>query len=169
VNDKAHPVTIFLCGLSGSGKSSVAPILARLRGTKALDTDAMIAAEAGASIAEIFEREGEEGFREREARAVAAAAAHPNCVVALGGGALEREDSFARVVATGTLVFLDADDSTLDRRLQPGAEIRPLLSQPGALARMRARRLPRYRGAALRIDTSALSPEEVAAEIDRSL
>ena len=151
------PDSIFLCGLSGSGKSTVAPLLARLRGCVALDTDAMIVAEAGTTIVEIFAREGEPGFREREARAVKAACEHPGAVVALGGGALERDDSFDSVRAAGVLIFLDASDEVLASRLDRGnAEIRPLLAQPGALAEMRARRLARFEHASLRIDTSSL-------------
>ena len=75
------PSNIFLCGLSGSGKSTVAPILAHLRKCDAVDTDAMIVAAAGRTIAQIFAREGEAGFREREARAVAAACGVSNSTV----------------------------------------------------------------------------------------
>jgi len=158
------PDSIFLCGLSGSGKSTVAPLAARLRGCSALDTDAMIVADAGMTIAEIFSREGESGFREREARAVKSACAHPHAVVALGGGALERDDSFEAVCAAGTLVFLDAPDEILASRLgRPNGEVRPMLAQPDALAQMRARRLARFERAALRIDTSTLPPDEIAA------
>lgn len=154
---------IFLCGLSGSGKSTLAPILARREGGEALDTDAMVVDEAGMTIAEIFAREGEAGFREREARAVAAACERSGVVVALGGGALERDDSFARVTSSGTLIFLDAADEVLLERLRgEGNEVRPLLSQPGVLSRLRARRLQRFRSAALTIDTGALSPDEIA-------
>jgi shikimate kinase len=155
------PDSIFLCGLSGSGKSTVAPLLAQLRGCAALDTDAMIVAEAGIPIPDIFMREGEFGFREREARAVQKACAHECAVVALGGGALERDDSFEAVRAAGTLIFLDAPDEVLATRLERG-EARPLMAQPGALARMRARRLARFERAALRIDTSTLTPQEIA-------
>ena len=158
------PDNIFLCGLSGSGKSTLAPLLAQLRGCAALDTDAMVVAEAGMTIVEIFAREGEAGFREREARAVKAACAHPSAVVALGGGALERSDSFDAVCAAGTLIFLDAPDETLAARLDRGnGEVRPMLAQPDALAQMRARRLARFERAAFRIDTSTLTPEEIAA------
>ncbi len=160
------PDSIFLCGLSGSGKSTLAPLLAQLRGCVALDTDAMIAAEAGTTIAKIFAREGEAGFREREARAVKAACEHARAVVALGGGALERDDSFEAVRAAGVLIFLDAPDEILASRLdRRDGEIRPLLAQPGALARMRARRLARFERAALRIDTSTLKPEKIASRV----
>jgi shikimate kinase len=157
------PDSIFLCGLSGSGKSTVAPIVAQLRGCIALDTDAMVVAEAGMTIAEIFSREGESGFREREARAVKSACFHPRAVVALGGGALERNDSFDAVCAAGVLIFLDAPDEVLATRLDRGnGEVRPMLAKPDALAQMRARRLARFEHAVLRIDTSSLSADDVS-------
>ena len=164
------PANVFLCGLSGSGKSTVAPLLAKLRGCDVLDTDAMVVAEAGMPIAEIFAREGEAGFREREARCVAEACAHDGAVVALGGGALERDDSFAAAARSGILIFLDAPDDVLSRRTaRANSEVRPLLAQPDALAKMRARRDVRFAHAALKIDTSTSSPDEVACAIERAL
>lgn len=162
---------VFLCGLSGSGKSTVAPLLAdRLRDCVALDTDAMIVADAGMPIADIFAREGESGFREREARAVAAACAHRGAVVALGGGALERDETFEAVRRAGVLVFLDAPDSVLTARLRAaGTEKRPLLAQSDALAGMRQRRAARFAQAAVRIDTSTISPDAIAQQIERAL
>lgn len=117
-------------------------------------------------ISDIFAREGESGFRDREARAVAAACEKRRAVVSLGGGALERDDSFEKVQSAGTLVFLDAPDDVLLARLtRNGTEVRPMLSQPGALARLRERRMPRFSQAALKVDTRNLSPEDAVAII----
>lgn len=160
---------IFLCGLSGSGKSSIAPLLARLRSAAVLDTDDMVAGEAGCSIAQIFAREGEGGFRRREARAVERACAAVNCVVALGGGALDDEASRARVAGAGTLVFLDAPLDVLKARLRADDEVRPLLSEPGALERLRERRLPTYRCADLIVQTGDRIAEALAIQIDLAL
>ncbi|MBV8355714.1 MAG: 3-dehydroquinate synthase [Candidatus Eremiobacteraeota bacterium] len=161
---------VFLCGLSGCGKSTVAPILARMRGLEALDLDRAIVADAGLSIAEIFAREGEAGFRKREAQALADACAKTGRVVALGGGALDDARSRERIAQSGALVFLDAPLDVLEARLTSGnGDVRPLLSQPGALAALRERRLPYYSAAALTIDTADRAPEEVAREIDLAL
>jgi shikimate kinase len=168
--ERAAPPNIFLCGLSGAGKSSVAPILARLRGARVLDTDAMIVAEAGRPIAQIFAREGETGFREREARAVAEACKQENVIVALGGGAIENRDSLKKILDSGMLVFLDAPVEVLEHRLRRGrGEVRPLLAEPGALARLRERRMPLYERADLVIDAGNLSPQGIAVRIHGTL
>lgn len=160
------PVNIFLCGLSGSGKSTIAPLLAQRSGCEWIDTDALVVAEAGTTIEDIFAREGEKGFRDREARAVTAACEKRGAVVALGGGALERDDSFERVRNAGTLVFLDAPDEVLLARLaRSGNEVRPMLAQPGALSRLRERRAPRFSQATVIIDTGELSPAEAVERI----
>lgn len=162
------PDNIFLCGLSGSGKSTIAPLLAQQRGCEWVDTDTLVVAEAGMPIGDIFAGEGESGFRAREARAVASACERRETIVALGGGSLDRDDSFERVRSAGTLVFLDAADEILLARLsKTGNEVRPLLSQPGALARLRERRLPRFSQADIMVDTGALSPEDVVAFLCR--
>lgn len=160
---------VFLCGLSGSGKSTVAPLLARLRNAETIDTDQMVVREAGCSIAEIFAREGEAGFRRREAKAVERACTAENCVIALGGGALDDDASRARVSAAGTLVFLDAPLDLLERRLREVDEVRPLLAEPGALERLRERRLPVYRSAALVVQTGDRIAEALAIQIDLAL
>ena len=164
------PANIFLCGLSGAGKSAVAPILAQLRGARALDTDAMIVAEAGRTIAQIFAREGESGFREREARAVAEACTRENVVVALGGGSIENRESLKLILNRGRLIFLDAPVDVLEMRLKRGrGEVRPLLSEPGALARLRERRLPLYEQADMIVDVGTLSPQGIAVRIHGTL
>src|SRR5688500_9366932 len=77
---------VLLAGMMGSGKSAVGGILARRLGWRFVDTDREIEAVAGASVAEIFAREGEPRFRERERDALRALPAS-GAVVALGGGA----------------------------------------------------------------------------------
>lgn len=137
-----------------------------MRACEALDTDAMVSSEAGMTIAEIFAHEGEIGFRNREARAVATACARQHAVVALGGGALERDESFVRIGTHGILIFLDAPDEVLTARLRAqGNEIRPLLARPNAISQLRARRLVRFQTAAMTIDTSKVSPHEIAERI----
>src|SRR5450755_42182 len=84
---------IFLVGFMATGKTTVGRILAARLGWRLVDLDDVIAREAGRTVPEIFEAEGEAGFRAREARALAAASAERRAVVATGGGAGCREDN----------------------------------------------------------------------------
>ena len=161
---------IFLTGLSGSGKSTIAPLLARLRGYATIDVDERIAAQAGISIAAIFATEGERGFRDREAAVIAdiCHAAFP-AIIALGAGALERAATRERIAACGRLVFLDAALPTLEARVAADATPRPLLAHPGRLAEQRKRRLPHYQAAELTVTVDGRTPQEIAALIHEAL
>ncbi len=160
---------VYLCGPSGAGKSTVAPLLAALRGLDAVDVDATIEAVEGRRIARIVEQEGEPAFRARERTAIAAIAQRGGAVVALGGGALEDESNRRAIAASGTLVFLDASVETCERRVAPQAGIRPLLREPGALARLHEARRPNYLRANVRVNVDGLAPEEVARAVDAAL
>ena len=119
---------IFLSGPMGSGKSDVAPRVARRLGVAALDLDCVIAEETGASVSELFRREGEPRFREREAdvlRRLLASA--KDCVIALGGGTVTNASLRHALLQAGTLVTLEAPIATLAARVGR-AESRPLLS-----------------------------------------
>jgi shikimate kinase len=159
--------TVWLVGMMGAGKSSVGPALAERLGVPFLDTDAQIEAEAGASVAELFAREGEAGFRARELEAVASCAGRP-AVVALGGGALTQAQVRERVARHGRVVYLRAQPESLLARVGAAAE-RPLLHGLDAqrrLARLRElleAREPAYERGALVVDTDGL---DVAAVVD---
>src|SRR6266516_4797261 len=77
---------IALVGLMGAGKSVVARILGERLGVAVADLDAMLEAEEGCTIAELFDREGEPAFRRREARLLEQALAASARIVACGGG-----------------------------------------------------------------------------------
>ncbi len=85
-----RPQRIVLTGFSGTGKSAVAPLVARTLGWDAVDTDALIERAAGRPIPDIFAADGEPRFRELEAQALREACARANAVVSTGGGALLR-------------------------------------------------------------------------------
>src|SRR5262249_37184286 len=120
---------LFLCGLSGAGKSTVGALVAEALGAGFCDLDAEIEREAGRSVAEIFAQEGEATFRAREAVALERTLARGDAVIALGGGALVHEASRTRVLASGRVVWLDAPTAVLVGRLQAGGSApRPLLA-----------------------------------------
>ncbi|GIW17833.1 MAG: hypothetical protein KatS3mg064_0990 [Tepidiforma sp.] len=164
------PRRIFLIGLSGSGKSTTGRILAERLGWEFIDTDKEIEREAGATVAELFAREGEAAFRERELRALEAAAAHEPAVIATGGGA-PTIPAARPILGSGFVVWLAVSPAVAARRLleAPNASERPLLAgDPRArLEALLQSRIELYRGADAAIDCDDLTPEEQAEEIER--
>lgn len=133
---------IFLCGLMGSGKSTVGRILASRLEVPFSDLDSMIEQKTGTSIAAIFESDGESRFREIE-RAVLEEVLDGDgdrdmdmdrdglkgFVMALGGGALQSRELAAKVAGAGILIYLETSVEELVVRLQ-GDQARPLLAMP---------------------------------------
>ncbi len=158
---------VYLCGPPGAGKSTVAPLLAALRGLDAVDLDAAIEAADGRPIARIVQEDGEAAFRAAERAAIAGVAG--GAVVALGGGALEDERNRAAVEMNGTLVFLDASLATCEERTAHAPGTRPLLREPGALARLHGARRARYAQSAVRVVVDGLTPEQTARAVDAAL
>lgn len=162
---------IALIGLSGTGKSTVAHILAERSGWDWGDTDAVIVAQTGRTIAEIFASEGETAFRNRETavlRTMLQAATRPY-VIATGGGIVLQAANRDLLRAYAYVVWMDAPTSTLLARLQAHAEQRPLLAADDPRARLdalRAERCHLYQALADQvIDTSNLTSEQVAAAV----
>ena len=160
---------VYLCGPPGAGKSTVAPLLAALRGLDAADVDSAVESDEGRRIAQIVEQDGEPAFRARERATIAAFARRGGAVVALGAGALEDEANRRAIARGGTLVFLDATVATCEARTAREGGTRPLLREPGALARLHAARRANYLGAHVRVAVDGLAPEEVARAVDAAL
>lgn len=160
---------VYLCGPPGAGKSTVAPLLAALRGLEAVDVDALVESEDGRRITRIVEEDGERAFRARERDAIAALAQRGGTVVALGGGALEDDANRGAIASSGVLVFLDASVATCEERTAHEAGTRPLLREPGALARLHAARRPNYATAQIRIAVDGLTSSDVAQAVDAAL
>jgi shikimate kinase len=169
-----HPITpprrIVLTGFMGSGKSAVGPIVAGRLGWSFIDVDDVIETEAGASIAELFARHGEAGFRDREHATIARLAAADALVLALGGGAIERAETRTLLLSSpGTLlVHLEVELSTTLARCAGTEHVRPVLADQANLARRYSFRLPLYRTAHVSIPVDALKPEEVVDAILKS-
>jgi len=165
-------MNLILIGYRGTGKSTVARLLAQRLDWPWIDSDAEIEREAGATIAEIFAREGEAGFRDHEAEVVARLLADDHRVVALGGGAILRDDTRDKLAAAGTVVWLLATAETIHKRLSadPGTVSgRPNLTAGGGMPEIRdllQRRQAIYqRCADFEVDTDNKDPAAVADEI----
>ena len=123
--DTLADYSIYLTGFMASGKSSVGPIVATKLRLPFVDLDIVIEWRADRSIQEIFDTEGEAGFRELESAALESAKV-PG-VYALGGGALIGADNLALALRRGIVVYLEASPEELVRRLLDSETVRPLL------------------------------------------
>ncbi len=142
---------VVLLGMMGSGKSTLAPMLARQFGAASRETDADIVALAGMGIADIFEHEGEDRFRELETQALRAALADPPSVIAAGGGLPAFERNRSLLAQAGSFcVHLAVDPDVLAERI--GADVsRPLLAGDASqerIAALLAERAQAYRSVA---------------------
>lgn len=166
---------IALIGLSGAGKSTVAPLLARRLGFGCTDLDEAIARAEGASAAELLTSRGEEAFRELEADALRAAltepGATPGTVVACGAGVLSREANRALLSGSAFVVWLVVSPGHAAGRLEgPGAATRPLLRGGPLAARLgeqwEARRRLYEEAADASVETDRLTPAGVAEAVE---
>ena len=159
---------IVLIGFMGAGKSSVGRTLVRMSGRPRFDTDEMIAARFGLTISEIFEKRGEERFRDAEGEALEELSIETDAIIVTGGGIVLRQTNTARLRELGAVVYLSADEETLFRRISR-RPTRPLLQTTDPRATMKellAARLPLYRAAAdVEVDTSGLTHDEVARSV----
>jgi shikimate kinase len=158
---------IVLTGFMGSGKSTVGPLLAARLGWQFADVDQVIEADAGTTIAEIFSRHGEKEFRDREHATIARLASGENLVMALGGGAIEREDTRDLLLKTPetVLVHLEVKLETTLNRCGGTESTRPVLADQANLDSRYQRRLPLYRMAHFTVHTDDLNPDQVATRI----
>ena len=133
---------IVLIGMPGTGKSIIGKLLAELTGKTLQDTDAKIEEEAKMTIPEIFEKEGEAGFRDRESAICKKLGKERNLIIATGGGAILRPENVDALRQNGTLVHITRSIDKLPTRG------RPLSKNIETLKKMEAQRMPLYKAAA---------------------
>ena len=133
---------IVLIGMPGTGKSIIGKLLAELTGKTLQDTDARIEEEAKMTIPEIFEKEGESGFRDRESAICKKLGKERNLIIATGGGAILRPENVDALRQNGTLVHITRSIDKLPTRG------RPLSKNIETLKKMEAQRMPLYKEAA---------------------
>ena len=133
---------IVLIGMPGTGKSLIGKFLAELTGKTLQDTDSKIEEEAKMTIPEIFEKEGEAGFRDRESAICKKLGKERNLIIATGGGAILRPENVDALRQNGTLVHITRSIDKLPTRG------RPLSKNIETLKKMEAQRMPLYKAAA---------------------
>lgn len=165
-------MNLFLIGYRATGKTTVASELAERLSAPWVDADQEIQRRAGKTIAEIFAEEGEEAFRRWETRVVRDLAERSGAVIALGGGAVLREENRRALAGRGKTVWLRASIPTIHRRLAGDphtAANRPSLTERGLTEEVEAmltRRAPVYAACAdFAVDVDDKSPEAIAEEI----
>ena len=126
---------IFLIGPMGSGKTAVGRHLARLFQLTFHDSDADIESKTGVDIAFIFEKEGEDGFRQRERESIERLTLLDGIVLATGGGAVILEENRRLLAARGVVVYLETSiEQQLERTRH--ARHRPLLNDTDPEAKL---------------------------------
>lgn len=161
------PARIALVGFMGSGKSTVGPILAARMGYRFVDSDDEIERRAGASVSEIFRQQGEPYFRNLERLTLKELLQEDARVIATGGGAFADPACADFILDRCFTILLHCDLAEVRRRIA-GHQHRPLLEDgEGALARLYEERKNKYARARSTVDTTGLTPAEVATELLR--
>ena len=159
-----------LIGFMGCGKTTIGRELAGKTGMKQLDTDALIVQRAGMPVAEIFHKEGEQGFRRRETELLKELTSdgRENVIYSTGGGIVLQEENRELLRRLGTVILLEITPDEVIRRLGKDTT-RPLLQGPDRMKKVRtlmARRRQAYEDCAdICVVVSGKKPAEIAAEI----
>ncbi len=163
---------VILLGFMGTGKSLVGRRLAEAIGYRFVDTDKVIEAQWGQSIARIIQSEGEEKFRGIESRVVREVAGLAGHVIATGGGVVLNPDNVEALRQNGILVALTARPEVILKRVQKRIDERPLLTGPDPLARIKTLLKERegyYRVGAFSVDTSSQPVSAVVHQIKEGI
>lgn len=149
--------TVVMVGMMGAGKTAIGTALARRLGVAFLDSDEEIVTAANMPIGDIFERDGEPFFREKEAQVIARLLETERCVLSTGGGAFLAQRNRDVIAKRGVAIWLDADLELLWQRVKH-KNTRPLLRTDNPRETLRdiyEARVPLYRLAELSVKADA--------------
>lgn len=167
VSNTRHPVNLALIGFMGTGKSSVGRLVAEQLHFDYLDTDDLIQARTGRTIAELFEQEGEAAFRKLEQQVVKELATRKRTVISTGGGLPTIAANLTGLKTHALVVCLWASPEKIWERVRNQTH-RPLLHGPNPKLKIRellAARELFYRQADVLINTDLRSAREVAQQV----
>ncbi len=156
--------SVYLVGMMGSGKTSTGRPLAERLGYGFVDADAVVEQAAGCTIPEIFEKDGEPGFRALESQVLNAISQRHSLVVATGGGVVTQAENWG-LLHSGIVVWLDVMQDALLNRLKADGTVRPLLMAPDPEAELETllnQRRPLYAEADLTVVINDETPDAVA-------
>lgn len=158
---------LFLYGPPGTGKTTIGQRLAENLRLPFMDLDRIIESQAGKSISQIMAERGEAAFRDMETAALKSGLGVRGSVIALGGGALLREENRAIAESSGAVILLMAEMETLLERLSADPHQRPLLAGDlqGKLTSLLEARKEHYASFPLQLRVDGKSAEQVARQI----
>lgn len=165
-------MALFLVGYMGCGKSSIGRRIAKYLEWDFVDMDSVIEQEYGASVSEIFAREGEARFREMERTVLNKMCALERTVVATGGGVPCFGDNMEQMCGQGQAVYFKMSPSKLVKRLEHGRDKRPLIRglDDDQLLEFITQNLqlrePHYSKASMIIDCDGVSDEYIARHVE---
>ena len=131
---------IILTGMPGSGKTTIGKLIAQKTGKSFVDTDDLIREKCGCEISEIFEKHGEDYFRDAESEVISELSKENGLVIATGGGAVLRKENIGNLSQNGRIIFADADINELI-----ATKDRPLSNTPEKLIKLYDTRFSIYR------------------------
>ncbi len=165
--------SIALIGFMGTGKTAVGKAVAEKLNREFVELDALIEQQAGKSIPELFQQDGEVAFRELEIKVTKEVSGNKNLVIACGGGIVLNKINIDRLKKESVIVYLTASPRVILKRILDEGEERPLLNVPDQTLRIKELlklRQPFYQRAAdIKINTSRTDVDSVAEQIIEKL
>ena len=174
VTQKSDAHTVGISGVAGAGKSTLGKLLAKKFEMEFVELDTLIQEDAGISVAEIFELEGPEGYRRREAHSLEQwlQSSPEEGVLAVPGGIVHSPSTWERLLGECHTVWLRARPEEHWDRVAAQGDTRPMAGDPGAMDRLRAllnERTPAYRRAEFHLDTRGRKVESCLKELEKTL